>query len=140
MVGMIVNRVRHRILRVTLEMAIFVNYQFSDEPHKPIRKIALFRIILVKRPVDAYKNFLRQVFGCLRTRGESVRQIEYPPRKGRNDLLPRGSVTCTSAPNQFSTIDLRHSLSSFQRFSLQQSLNLPVKQQSLKKPAPSMIS
>jgi hypothetical protein len=64
-VRVVIHRVRHRVLRVSLAMAIIVDYQIAGETHKPVREIALFWIILIQRAVDAYENILRQVLGCV---------------------------------------------------------------------------
>ena len=38
---MVVHRIGHRILRISLPMAVIVDYQIAGKPHKPICKVAL---------------------------------------------------------------------------------------------------
>ena len=75
---MIVHRICHRILRVTLTMTVIVDYQISGQPHQPIREVALFRIVLIKRLVDANENILGQIFGGIDAGGKSVSEVEDP--------------------------------------------------------------
>ena len=107
---MIVHRVRHRILRIPLPVPVIVNYQISREPHQPIRKVALFRVVLVERLVDPDENFLCQVLGPVDARGKSVSQIKYSPREKRDNIFPRRAVAAACTSYQFGTIYLGHSL------------------------------
>jgi len=107
---MIIDGVSHRILRITLPMAVIVNYQIAGESHQPIRKVALFCIVLVERTVDAYENLLREIFGSVGARGETVCEIEDPPRIRGDYLLPSRSVARASTPDEFRTINFGRSL------------------------------
>ena len=89
---MIIDGVCHRILRITLAVPVIVNYQIAGQPHQPVRKVALLRIVLIERSVNADENFLRQVLGRLNVRRKAVREIEDPPRKCRNDIFPGNAV------------------------------------------------
>jgi hypothetical protein len=103
---MVVDRIGHRILGITLPVAVIVNYQIAGETHQPIREIALFRIVLVQCPIDAYENFLGQILGGIRARRKPVREIEDATRICRNDIFPRGAVTGAGTPHEFGTIDI----------------------------------
>ena len=126
---MVVDRVGHRVLRIPLTVAVIVDYQIPRQPHQPIGKIALLRVVLVERPVDSDKDFLRQVLGRFGARREPVGEVEDPPRKRGNNLLPRHAVAAASPPHEVSTIQLHRRLQSFQAGSLQISKALNQKRQ-----------
>jgi hypothetical protein len=69
---MIFKVVRVRVLRSALAAAVIVYDKITREPHQPVLKIALPRVVLFQRAIDAYKNFLRQILGSVRARGEAI--------------------------------------------------------------------
>ena len=110
MVLVIVNSVCHRILRIALAVPVIVDYQISGKPHEPIRKVALFRVGLLKRLVDADKNVLGEVLGRIDARGKTVSEVEDSPGVGGNDVFPRRAVARSSTSDEFRTIYFGHSL------------------------------
>jgi hypothetical protein len=106
---MVVDSIRHCILRITLPVTVVIYYQVAGQPHQPICQIALLRIVLIERSVDPYKNFLGQVLGGVDAGRKTVREIEYPPRKKRNDFLPGDTVTSPRSSHEFRTINVRRS-------------------------------
>jgi hypothetical protein len=58
MILVIIYRIGHRVLRISLTMPIVVDYQISRESHQPVRQIALFGVVLIERSVNANENFL----------------------------------------------------------------------------------
>jgi len=107
---MIIDGISHRILRITLPMAVIINYQITGESHQPIGEVALFCIVLVERPIDAYENLLREIFGGVGARGETVCKIKDTPRIRGDYLLPSRSVARASTPDEFRTINFGRSL------------------------------
>jgi hypothetical protein len=103
---MIVNSVRHSVLRISLTVTVIVDDQISCKPHKPIRKVTLFRIVLIQRPVNTDKDFLCQIFGRLYARGKTISKVKDPPRKRRYNLFPRRAVARTSTADEFRSVNI----------------------------------
>src|ERR1035437_1738210 len=115
MILVIVDGAGHRVLRITLAVPVIVNYQVAGEPHQPIRKIALFGIVLIERLINTYKNILCKVLGGIDARCEPVRQVKDASRKCRDNIFPRRAVARSGPPDEFRTIKFGHSLYSFQK-------------------------
>ena len=111
---MIIDGVGHRVLRVPLPVPVIVDYQIACEPHQPICEVALLRVVLVERAVNANKNILCEIFRRVDARGKAVREVEYPSRERGDNILPRRPIACSGSTDEFRTIYLGHSLKSFQ--------------------------
>jgi len=110
MVLVIIDGIRHRILRIPLTMSIVIDYQVPRQPHQPVREIALFGVVLIERAVDANEDFLREVFGGVRIRCEPVCEIENPPRERLHDLFPRNAIARSRPSHEFRTVRFHCSL------------------------------
>ena len=62
MVGVIGKIISLIVMRGPLAFAIIINDQITRQPHQPVLQITLARIVLIQRPVNSNKNFLRQIF------------------------------------------------------------------------------
>ena len=89
---MVIYRLCHRILRVSLPMAVIVNYQVAGQPHQLIRKVALSGVILVQSAVNTYKNLLRKVFRPFSIRRKPVSKVEDTPRERGHYLFPGNAI------------------------------------------------
>jgi hypothetical protein len=76
---MVIDRVGHRVLRVSLAVPVIIDYQISRQPHKPVRQVALFGVILIQSLVDPDKYLLSQVLGSGDAGRKPIRQIKDPP-------------------------------------------------------------
>jgi len=121
----VVHRIGHRILRITLAVPVIVDYQIACEPHQPIREISLFGVVLVKRPIYADENILRQVLCGVGTGGKAICEIKDPPGKSRNNILPRRAVARSGTLDEIRSINFGYSLYSFQK-SILPKLYLPL--------------
>lgn len=101
---MVIDRVRHRILRIALSMSVIIDYQVSREPHKPVRQISLLGVVLVERSVDSDEDLLCQVFGRVWIGCKSVCEIKYPSRERLHDLFPRQAIARPRPSHEFRTV------------------------------------
>jgi hypothetical protein len=88
-----------RILRRALPLAVIVYHQITREAHQPVLQVALFRVVLFERAIDADENFLRQIFRRVCARGEAIGEIVDTAGIERHDLLPRRAIARATSPD-----------------------------------------
>src|SRR5205085_9097784 len=91
-VSVIFKIISMRVVRRALASSVVINYQITRKTHQPVLQVALFRVVLLQRTIDAYENFLRQILRRVCARGKAIGQIVYTARVGLYNLLPRRAI------------------------------------------------
>ena len=107
---MIIYRIGHRVLRISLTMAIVVDYQIPREPHQPVRQVTLFGVVLIKRSINANENFLGEILRRVGIGCEPVGEIENPSGARLDYFFPGNAIARPRSPHEFSPIDFHSSL------------------------------
>jgi len=110
MILVVVHRICHRILRISLPMAVIVDYQISGQTHQPVCEVALFGVVLIQSSIDPDEYFLRKILCRIGVRCESIGEVEDPAGKESNYLFPRDAITAACTPHKISTIYFRRRL------------------------------
>src|SRR6185503_9043610 len=103
-------------MRSALALPVIVDDQVASQPHQPVLEITLLGVVLIQRTVNPDENFLSQIFGCVGSGGEAVREIINAAGITLHNLFPRRAVACATPANQFGSFTDRQRLNSSHGF------------------------